>query len=416
MFDDIDPFTCAPGELLARAVALEPGYPAMSILGMVDAAALDPEDALTYVDLHQRQSAWWAAKQVDALVAVASPERSIDEYAILVTDSQEERTIRIEDAVREEVAAAVRWSPARAQRRIDSARLLAGPLAATRAAARRAVMIIDAEGEQRRRQAAKCTRGIHVWDELDGISTLVARMTTESAHAVMTVIDESAHDKRSFSECGSSIGERRVEALARLVLGPGLDEGESGERPTPPLEARLDIVIDLPTLMGLANGGDGTAEIRGRGPIAAEGLRKLLADDSVAVTMRRLVADPLTGHLLDLGLHTYAVSDRLREYLVARDATCRFPGCRRRATRCQIDHADSWDDGGATSIDNLGPLCVRHHQLKTHGGWRITASGADGSCAWLSPMKRRYARDAEPIGPPPEPRPVMDVLPDPPPF
>jgi hypothetical protein len=79
-------------------------------------------------------------------------------------------------------------------------------------------------------------------------------------------------------------------------------------------------------------------------------------------------------------------------------------------------HADSWDDGGATSVDNLGPLCVRHHQLKTHGGWQITASGADGSCAWRSPMKRRYARDAEPIGPPPEPRPVMDVLPDPPPF
>jgi hypothetical protein len=291
-----------------------------------------------------------------------------------------------------------------------------GTLSFTRAAARRAVMIIDAEGEQRRRQAAKCTRGIHVWDELDGISTLVARMTTESAHAVMTVIDELAHDERSLSECGSSIGERRVEALARLVLSPRKDEGESEARPTPSLEARLDIVIDLPTLMGLANGGDGTAEIRGRGPIAAEGLRELLADDSVAVTMRRLVADPLTGHLLDLGRHTYAVSDRLREYLVARDATCRFPGCRRRATRCQIDHADSWDDGGATSVDNLGPLCVRHHQLKTHGGWRITASGADGSCAWLSPMKRRYARDAEPIGPPPEPRPVMDVLPDPPPF
>jgi hypothetical protein len=134
MFDDIDPFTCAPGELLARAVGLEPGYLAMSILGMVDAAALDPEDALTYVDLHQRQSAWWAAKQVEALVAVASPERRVDEYTILGPDSEEERTIRIEDAVREEVAAAVRWLPATAQRRIDSARLLAGPLAATRAA------------------------------------------------------------------------------------------------------------------------------------------------------------------------------------------------------------------------------------------------------------------------------------------
>ena len=119
-------------------------------------------------------------------------------------------------------------------------------------------------------------------------------------------------------------------------------------------------------------------------------VRALLTDPDVAVTIRRLVTDPLTGHLLDHGRRTYAIPDRLREFIVARDRTCRFPGCARRADRCQIDHAQPWDDGGSTSPDNLGALCVRHHQLKTHAGWQITHSRPDGGCTWTSPHGRVY--------------------------
>jgi hypothetical protein len=68
------------------------------------------------------------ALQADALVAVASADRVVDEFALIDPVSSEERRIRIEDAVREEVAAALRWSPSMAQARIDQARLLAGPL------------------------------------------------------------------------------------------------------------------------------------------------------------------------------------------------------------------------------------------------------------------------------------------------
>jgi hypothetical protein len=47
-------------------------------------------------------------------------------------------------------------------------------------------------------------------------------------------------------------------------------------------------------------------------------VRDLLADPDVAVTIRRLVTDPLTGHLLDYGRKTYEVPQRLREFLIAR--------------------------------------------------------------------------------------------------
>jgi hypothetical protein len=371
----------------------------------------------------------------------------IEEFALLVRGSDEEVLIRVEDVIREELGSAVRVSPVTAQHRIDTARLLAGPLAdthlalslgeistghvavvveqacrlpgrwmrdeaetatftracselqrrvlptarrgtlsMTRVAAKRAVLAIDAEGDRRRRERARCTRDVWVRDEVDGISLLVARMATEQAHAVMTEIDAAAHDDRLVLDPAATIGERRVQALAGLVLG---GDGATAA----PVRAHVDLVIDLPTLLGLS---DGSVELTGSGPVGVDVLRGLLADPQVAVTMRRLITDPLTGRLLDYGRRTYAVPQALRDFIVARDRVCRFPGCRRKASLCQLDHAIAWDDGGHTSPANLGALCVRHHQLKTLGGWGITSSHADGSCEWRSPHGRQYEHSPPP--------------------
>jgi hypothetical protein len=123
----------------------------------------------------------------------------------------------------------------------------------------------------------------------------------------------------------------------------------------------------------------------------------LLEDPQVTATMRRLVCDPVTGHLLDVGRAAYRVPDRLRAFITTRDATCRFPGCARRADACQLDHALAWDDGGGTTRANLGALCTRHHQLKTHAGWHLTDSHPDGTCTWTSPMGRTYTHHPPPF-------------------
>jgi hypothetical protein len=358
--------------------------------------------------------------------------------------------------VREELASAVRLSPVTAQRRIDTARLLHGPLAATcealslgeitpsqvtviveacrrlpgffqrddaevvafaaatavfqqrvlpaakrgslsttRAAARRAVLAIDAVGEARRRTNARCTRDAWVSDQDDGISLFMAAMATEDAHAILTQLNTHAN---ALADCPASdgdprmtIGERRVQALAQLVLG-----GDSAG--IAPRRAHVDLVIDLPTWLALREADSpASVELRGSGPLPSDVVRDLLADPDVVITLRRLVTDPLTGHLLDYGRKTYEISRRLREFIIARDRTCRFPGCQRRADLSQIDHAIPWDDGGTTSPENLGALCVRHHQLKTFAGWQITESAADGSCVWTSPQGRRYDHDPPPF-------------------
>jgi len=60
------------------------------------------------------------------------------------------------------------------------------------------------------------------------------------------------------------------------------------------------VIIDLPTLLGLA---DNPGELAGVGPIPAEVARALAADDGA--TRRRLVVEPVTGALLDYGASVY---------------------------------------------------------------------------------------------------------------
>ena len=47
-----------------------------------------------------------------------------------------------------------------------------------------------------------------------------------------------------------------------------------------------------------------------------------------------------------------------------------MPGCRRRAVNCDLDHTIAWPTG-STEASNLGPLCRRHHRLKTHFGFDL---------------------------------------------
>ena len=151
----------------------------------------------------------------------------------------------------------------------------------------------------------------------------------------------------------------------------------------------INLTIDLPTLLGLA---ENPGQLSGYGPIPAAVARELAADGK----WRKFITDPTTGNLLDFGRESYLPPQVLRDFLLARDRTCRFPGCRRSGIRGEIDHAIPWEKGGETSRANLGLLCKRHHQLKTHGGWKLE-SFEDGSCEWTSPLGKKRFVPARPM-------------------
>jgi hypothetical protein len=85
----------------------------------------------------------------------------------------------------------------------------------------------------------------------------------------------------------------------------------------------------------------------------------------------------------------YQPPPRLREFVTARDVTCRFPTCRQPVWRCDLDHSVPFDKGGKTCSCNLGGLCRFHHQIKQLFGWELIQP-TPGTFAWVTPSGRTY--------------------------
>jgi len=88
-------------------------------------------------------------------------------------------------------------------------------------------------------------------------------------------------------------------------------------------------------------------------------------------------------------LSSYALSAEMRRFIEARDRECLFPGCRRCAVYCDVDHCEEFDTGGETSCDNCGLLCRRHHNMKTSKAWDY-ARHDDDSVTWTSPFGHAF--------------------------
>ena len=109
-------------------------------------------------------------------------------------------------------------------------------------------------------------------------------------------------------------------------------------------------------------------------------------------TWRRLVTDPASGVVIDVGRTRYRPPAGLADLVRARDRACVFPTCQTPAERCDIDHLTAWSQGGTTSLDNLTTLCQTHHRLKHTPGWTLTRDQASGILSWHTPDKTVYQR------------------------
>ncbi len=79
----------------------------------------------------------------------------------------------------------------------------------------------------------------------------------------------------------------------------------------------------------------------------------------------------------------------LAHLVTVRQRTCSFPGCRRPAARCDLDHTVAYHNGGITCECNLAPLCRRHHQAKQTAHWRLEQT-EPGEMTWHLPHGRSY--------------------------
>ena len=456
-------------ELLTSSACLQ----VLTRLASIDPVTLDYAGRVDYLAALEKQTGWLQALMQSAILAVAGAEPT----------RAESLWSGVDDAEREEVAAALRLSSGTAQNRIDVARALTSRLSHTCEAlangeisvahanviARESATLISngvsdeilrevedraiahaefhtpaqvannlrtniakmaPEEFQVAAEEAKDTRSVILYPEANGMATLVAFLPAPDAQTIYLAIDKLARLKRAKAIEGNREIRRSRKAASSThsalgrgsatapVLGAGetfstdedifathhldllradsltqlaaqyLSEGDQSftEHGRP---VTLNLTLDLPTLLGLA---ENPGQLSGYGPTSADVARELAAD----AKWRRFITDPLTGNLLDYGRESYKPPQALVDFLMARDRTCRFPGCRQSARRSDIDHAQAWDEGGKTDTSNLGVLCRRHHRLKTHGGWALK-SFEDGSCEWISPAGKKYFVGARPI-------------------
>ncbi len=427
---------------------------ALQILESVDPAALeDPLDRLHYLRALDRAEAYIAAKRVVALAALAGPVpsgayltevhvehevavarrtsrysagRAIETARALVTDFPSFRSALAKGEI----------SQAHCSILVDRTRVLDDPALRARIEARvlakarrlapgefarevtKAVLRVDPAGAADRHRRAKETRRVTARPVEDGMGYLGVVddwVTISAIHQTLTSDARALQLQRGGAPAAADDGDAlldscRADALAARVLGTLDADGTiSWERETVPVTGQL--VIDLDTLRGEA---DHPCLLDGQ-PIPAAVGRELARGIE---SWRRMVTDPVTGHLLDYGRETYLPAP-LRRYIGARDGGCRAPGCgTTNPARLQLDHADPFPDGPSDTA-NTGDLCASPcHQLKTAGHVDIVDGRADGSCTWVTAWGQRvqipprpFLIDPADLEPPPEPPPPPEVPP-----
>ncbi|WP_431835971.1 DUF222 domain-containing protein [Cellulomonas sp. Y8] len=241
--------------------------------------------------------------------------------------------------------------------------------------------------------------------ELGAGASVATRVSTDAGAEddARVSIDAGAEDDATVSTDGGTGAGTTTNATT-----PNPSSGASPPAPTPSLVAtatarrgctrcsgrpgaEVRITIPASTLLALD---DQPAHLDGHGPIDAVQARAL----AIGGVWQRVVTDPLTDRVLDVGRERYRPPAALADLIRTRDRTCAAPGCRVPACACELDHTQEFHPQpggdldaplGRTDADNLGPVCHRHHRLKTDGGFRLRQI-EPGLFEWLTPTGHRY--------------------------
>ncbi len=148
-----------------------------------------------------------------------------------------------------------------------------------------------------------------------------------------------------------------LRALALLSLTDSTPNTSSGGH------AEILVVIDEGTVrngrhehtqLWVSNGVD----------LAMPSIRRLMCEGTIIP----IIVDT-NGVVLDVGRAQRLATKAQRRALRAMYATCGVPGCRVAYDHCQPHHIHWWEHGGPTDLDNLIPLCSKHHHAVHDSGW-----------------------------------------------
>ncbi len=386
----------------------------------------------------QRVEAMQAAMRVDLIFLTVSYARGAEEAFTAPSLSSGRRHEMAHRAVTSELATALHVPERTMERMISEAWALSTELPATLAAlragditAQHASVVVEATtdlGEdpglrarldEQFALAAATTTAATLRRRARELRESLQRETLAERHAAARagrrVEFEPAHDGMAWLHlhvpaCDAMLIRDRLDRVARSVDEHDGPTGTAAPHETTPDQVRADAARDLllhgnlpaesefgdaarrvrPTVhvtvpvLTLIGTSDEPADLDGYGPIDADTARRLAA---IAPSFTRILTHPVSGTVLDVDRTSYRPPADLERWLQVRDGTCRFPGCNRRAARCEVDHTIDAQYDGRTAYDNLAHVCPLHHHLKHETSWSVRHH-AGGVLEWRSPAGR----------------------------
>ncbi|HVV29816.1 MAG TPA: HNH endonuclease signature motif containing protein [Mycobacteriales bacterium] len=350
---------------VAREIGATPGARGIGVLARLQLDALDDAALLEVLGMLEAQAGWLASVQNRALCALRDRAAAHRPTASSTSPGGPDDDKHWE---REELRLAQRLGEYDARHRIETAVALRDRLPSS---------------------AAALAAGRISWRHADAIATETAALDPARAGAVERLV---LADRRAVTVAQTRRAARRATAAlapeqatvtaadaADARFARGWDTGEG----TGWFEAQLTaegLATVTTALEDLAT----PATLHGH-PLDPAALRRLSCDS----TLTRLITDPTTGTVIDLGTTTRLPDTRLRRAIELRDGhRCTFPGCDRQG-HLHAHHLRHWADGGTTDQDNLTLLCHRHHTAIHDAGWHAHRTRS-GDLTWQSPAGQRH--------------------------
>jgi Domain of unknown function (DUF222) len=213
------------------------------------------------------------------------------------------------------------------------------------------------QGIERDRQRRRNTRLSKRVDG-DGMYIINTRLHPELGTAVFNALD--AETAKLVKQGGDRNIDRHhvaAEALGNLVTG--------GHQATRPRDAEIRLHIDVTTIVDGPDPG-GICEYDDGTPVPPATARRLICNGRIIP----IIIDT-NGVVLDAGREIRLANRHQRRALRAMYRTCAFPGCDVGFNDCEIHHINPYELGGNTNLDELLPLCSRHHHVIHEPGWQL---------------------------------------------
>jgi hypothetical protein len=259
---------------------------------------------------------------------------------------------------------------------------------------------LDRIAEARETKLEHARRGLHVYQDEDGMVRVRGRLTPEAGALLLQalaagreVLYQQGRVQATEAKVTDVFAERpsmeqqqadALVVLAETALHQGIDPGPPGER------YQVVVHVDAPVLADPDQPGQSLLEDGGR--VSAETSRRL-ACDAIRVVMQHA----RDRRVVEVAARTRTIPPAIRRALHHRDRGCRFPGCGARFT--QGHHIRHWANGGPTTLSNLASLCRRHHRAVHEEGYQVERQ-PDGELRFRQP-------NGEPLREVPDP-PILD--------